>query len=113
MRVFAVWEPILPADAKPAAAVVARLADRRVSHFWDQQHVLAKRLAEDSRDPQPKPTCCNRNGILWDLAALYRPGELWRDRAPPALIFDGPVVRVHDRLAEALTGQRAKATSGR
>ncbi len=104
MRVFAVWEPILLTDTKPSAAVLGRLSDSRVTHYWDPQHVLAKRLAEESRDPQPKPECCNRDGILWDLAALYHPGELWRDRIPPAVIFDGPVVRVHDRLAEAVRG---------
>lgn len=108
MCVFAVWEPILPADARPAAGVLGRLSDSRVSHYWDQQHMIAKRLAEDARDPQPKPSCCNRRGILWDLAALYRPGEQWRDRVPAAVIFDGPVVRVHDRLLEAVRGAASR-----
>ncbi len=83
--------------------MLGRLSNNRVTHYWDQQHVLAKRIADDSRNPQPKPSCCNRNGTLWALAALYRPGEQWRERIPPALLFDGPVVQVHDRLVEEVS----------
>jgi hypothetical protein len=98
MKVFVVWEPILVTDwMRPGARVVSRLMDSRVAQFWDPQHRVAKRLAQDARDPQPEPECCTRKGILWDLAAVYPPGALWTDSIPPAVLFDGPVV---DREAQ-------------
>ena len=72
--------------------VLARLSDPRAQQFWDKRHALAQRLAADARDPQPKPDCCDRNGFLWDLAAVYPPGALWAETLPPAIFFDGPVV---------------------
>lgn len=92
--VFAVWEPILPTDwSAPSSWALARLSDARVHQFWDKQHSLAKIMA-GSRDKQSKPQCCNRNGNLWDLIAVYPPESVWNDRLPPAVVFDGPIVRM-------------------
>jgi len=54
---------------------------------------LAKLMAI-SRDEQTKPKCCTRSGILWDLIAVYPAQTSWSDRLPPAVVFDGPVVRM-------------------
>ena len=100
---FAVWEPILLTDwSRPSTAVLKRLADARVAQFWDERHVLAKRMAQDARDPQPQQQCCERDGYLWDLAAVYPAGAVWKDALPPAVVFDGPVVRRKDQLVAAL-----------
>ena len=100
---FAVWEPILAADwRKPDDRVMARLPDPRVSQFWDEQHLVARQLAGDARSPQPEAKCCRRDGVLWDLVAVYPPGVLWTDRIPTAVLFDGPVVRQQAKLAEAI-----------
>jgi hypothetical protein len=94
VRVFAVWEPILPIDwGAPTTSALYRLSDRRVAQFWDKEHLLAKVMAK-SRDPQSKPDCCSRHGILWDLIAVYPAGALWDQGLPPATVFNGPVVRV-------------------
>ncbi len=91
---FAIWEPILPTDwSAPSRFTLDRLSDSRVRQFWDKEHVLAKLMA-DPLVGQPKPKCCNRNGILWDLIAVYPAGALWSERLPPAVVFNGPVVRV-------------------
>jgi hypothetical protein len=79
---------------KPGSGTLGRLSDRRVIQFWDRQHLMAKLLARDARDPQPKQTCCQQAGILWDLGAVYQPGAIWAEAMPPAVFFDGPVVRV-------------------
>ena len=93
VKVFAVWEPILFTDwRKPGAGVLARLSDPRVEQIWDRQHLVAKQLAKDARAPQPDPQCCTRNGVLWDLVALYPPALVWMDALPTAVLFDGPVV---------------------
>ncbi|MEO8372840.1 MAG: hypothetical protein ABI806_26885, partial [Candidatus Solibacter sp.] len=57
----------------PTTGVLARLKDGRARQYWDKEHLLAKRMSADAREPQPKPDCCTSNGILWDLAALYPP----------------------------------------
>ena len=68
-----------------------RLSDRRVRHFWDPDHLVAKRMARDARPPQPNPRCCYSDGILWDLAAVYPRGSVWQNVSPVATVFDGPV----------------------
>lgn len=105
VQVFAVWEPILLTDwSRPSTAVLKRLTDARVVQFWDARHMLARRMAQDAREPQPKQNCCERDGYLWDLAAVYPAGALWQDAMPPAIFFDGPVVRRKDGITAALAG---------
>ena len=103
IHVFAVWEPMLATDwQNPAGAVLARLKDSRARQYWDPRHLLALRLAADARDPQPKQACCVRDNILWDLAAVYPPGVEWKDALPPAVFFNGPVVKRQAELETAL-----------
>jgi hypothetical protein len=99
MRVFVVWEPILASDfIPPTSGVLARIPDLRARHYWDEHHVLAKRMAKDARPPQRDPSCCDHDGILWDLAAVYPKGARWDATLPPAIVFDGPVVRVTEKI---------------
>ena len=100
---FTVWEPILVTDwKKPGSSVLARLNDPRVKQIWDSKHLIAKQLAKDARAPQPEPGCCTRNGILWDLAAVYPPGEIWTEAMPPAALFDGAVVSMEADIDAAV-----------
>ena len=103
MRVFMVWEPILPTDfGPPTTSVLGRATDRRVQQYWDPGHVVATQMATDARPPQPTQECCVRAGHLWDLAAVYPKGARWDDRMPTATAFDGPVVNVTDAIKAAL-----------
>ena len=103
IRVFAVWEPILPTDiSKPISIVLSRLSDSRVTQFWDKGHVLATRMAADARPPQPTQECCVRNNHLWDLVAFYPANVKWESQMPTAMVFDGPVVRIEDQIRKAL-----------
>ncbi|HMC59328.1 MAG TPA: hypothetical protein VKJ01_09070 [Candidatus Solibacter sp.] len=88
--------------AAPMSMVLRRLGDRRVRQFWDPRHLLAKRMVADAHSPQPKQRCCVRNGVLWDLAAVYRPGAVWREALPAAVFFDGPVVKVQTGIDAGL-----------
>jgi hypothetical protein len=102
VQVFAVWEPMLPTDwQSPTGGVLARLKDSRARQYWDPHHLLALRLAADARDPQPKQACCLRDNVLCDLAALYPPGAEWKDALPPAVFFNGPVVKRKAELESA------------
>ncbi len=103
IRVFAVWEPILKTDfSKPMAIVLNRLSDRRVVQFWDKDHVLASRMSQDARPPQPTQQCCFRNGHLWDLVAIYHSSEKWETQMPAATMFNGPVLYVEKEIRQAL-----------
>jgi len=82
--------------------VLGRLTDPRVKQFWDSNHLIAKQLAKDARPPQPEPGCCTRNGILWDLVAVYPPDAVWTQTMPPAVLFDGAVVRMEADIATYL-----------
>ena len=103
MRVFVVWEPILRSDfMAPTTAVLRRIPDARARHYWDEKHLLANLMKRDARPPQPEPACCESDGILWDLVAMYPKGARWEATLPPAVVFDGPVVRVTDQINAAL-----------
>lgn len=103
MRVFVVWEPILATDfMPPSRGTLQRISDSRVQQYWDEDHVLAKRMAKDARPPQPKPECCENDGILWDLVAVYAKGAKWEATLPPAIMFDGPVVQLSKEIDVAL-----------
>jgi len=102
MRIFVVWEPILASDfTAPTTGVLRRIPEKRARHYWDEEHVLAKMMGRDARPPQPKEECCLSDGILWDLA-MYPKGARWDASMPPAVVFDGPVVRVIDQMNAAL-----------
>lgn len=73
---------------------MARISDKRVTQFWDKDHVIAKQLSTQLRTQQP--SCCRHSGILWDLVALYPKGTNWNDSEP--LYVDGPVVKVKAEL---------------
>jgi hypothetical protein len=101
--VFAVWQPMIVTDwAPPGTGVLGRMSDGRVQQYWDPDHALAKRMAADARAPQPPQDCCVKNGILWDLAAVYPRGARWEDRLPAAMVFNGPVADVADAIESAI-----------
>ena len=94
---------MIPTDwLPPGTGVLRRLSDARVQQYWDEQHALARRMAADARAPQPVQECCVRNGILWDLAAVYPPDARWDARMPPAAVFNGPVVDIVEAIEQAL-----------
>jgi len=99
IRVFAVWEPILPTDySSPSTGALARLYDPRVSQYWDKNHLFAEQLANrlTSDAGHPQPSCCNRRGIQWDEVAVYPQDVNWDGQLPRAVYLDGPVVRALD-----------------
>jgi hypothetical protein len=104
VRLYVVWEPILPTDwTAPSTRVMSRLSDSRARQFWDKDHAVARRMAQDARPPQPAADCCDRSGILWDLAAVYPAGVRWNGALPPAVIFNGPVVDVATGIESTVT----------
>jgi len=104
IRVLVVWEPILPTDwSRPSGMVQARISDPRVIQYWDNDHLVAEALHHQLSS---EPSCCQRRGILWDLAALYGKQAKWGTSSP--VFAGGPVVDaapdVEKRLASGSMG---------
>ena len=95
---------MLPTDwSRPGGRVQSRISDLRVVQFWDKDHLVAKELQQQLRSSQ---ICCQRNGIIWDVAALYPSNVQWG--SAPAF-FGGAVLdvsgEVRNRLS-AMNGNR-------
>ena len=89
----------------PGRWALSTLSDSRVQQFWDPSHVMSQKLKSDARPPQPEPECCERQGNLWDIAAVYPAGATWADRLPPAIVFNGPIVDVASAIEAAITAR--------
>jgi len=95
IRVFAVWEPILPTDfSSPGTLVLSRLSDSRVAQYWDKDHLFAGELRRklESDVGQPRPNCCTSRGVEWDEVAVYDRDAHWDAQLPRAVFLNGPVV---------------------
>lgn len=77
--------------------VQSRISDTRVIQYWDNDHLVAKDLRQQL---SAEPSCCERGGILWDLAVLYGRHGQWGSSSPA--FADGPVVNAAPVLEERL-----------
>jgi hypothetical protein len=93
LRVFVVWEPVLPTDwSSPSSAALNRISDLRVAQFWDKGRLISHSMGEH-----------DRRTIVWDYIAVYAAGVAWEDR-PPKPVYQGkPVVQVTEHARAALT----------
>ena len=89
VRVFVVWEPILPTDwQSPTQLLLSRVSDQRAAQYWDKGHLVSSELKQHVL--QRLPDCCEQDGNLWDLVAVYPKGA--NLRTSPSFI-SGPVVK--------------------
>ena len=101
--VYSVWQPMLPTDwSKPGANVLRRLSDKRARQFWDPGHAVATVLKKATETGTLKPNCCENDGILWDLAAVYPPGARWEETLPQPVFLDGAVYKVANEIEASL-----------
>jgi hypothetical protein len=101
IRIFAVWEPMLPTDwGRPSTGVMARLSDPRVTQFWDRNHLIAG-LVEKGADGR-RPACCTLNGHWWDVIAAYPPASKWAATAPAPELLNGTIVHTAPELGAQL-----------
>lgn len=78
--------------------VQSRVSDTRVVQFWDKDHLVATELKQQF--PSSRQLCCQRNGILWDVAAVYPPRVEWGTASPA--YFGGAVLDVAGNVREHL-----------
>ena len=95
LRVFVVWEPILPTDwSRPSRFVMRRVRDSRAIQFWDKNHLVAKQLRAHLSESQA--ASCSASKILWDVVAVFPKGVKWE--STPAFL-GGPVVHATPEAA--------------
>jgi hypothetical protein len=103
VRVFVVWEPVLPTDmSAPGTMTLERLHDPRAAQFWDHDRMLSHLLGEK-----------DRRTVVWDQIAIYDPGHKW-ESAPPTPVFAGRTVvrsigEAKEKLEELLKVRGARS----
>ena len=73
VKVYSVWVPILPSDAKVTVGrATKRLDEPRVSHWWDGDNVLTQGYAP----------VLGIDDQAWDVYLLYDKDAEWGDTPP-------------------------------
>lgn len=91
LRVYVVWLPVLPLDARFDVADV--VVDRRATHFWDNEQVVSDALSD---------AFASGGGVVWDAFFVFGPDATWNDRVPEPLGSGAPVVSRMGQLASVL-----------
>ena len=92
MRVFVIWEPVLPSDLfAPSTSTLNRISDARVTQYWDKPRVVSRSMGEK-----------DDGSIVWDIVAIYQPGKLWEQAPPEPIYSGGAVVDVIDETRTAI-----------
>ena len=83
------WEPILPTDySSPGTAVLARLSDPRVEHYWDKSHLFAEKLGHkiesDVGQPQRNAALAQEFSGMKSLSTLRAHTGMNNFRVPPS-----------------------------
>lgn len=99
LRVFVVWEPVLPTDkGPPKASVVSRMKDARIEQYWDPGRLLSGRILAASHTDSVFAIFSGQLQAAWDLAAVYPPGAMWKGGVPTPVYCGNPVVESIDSL---------------
>lgn len=92
IRVFVIWEPVLPTDlGSPSTRTLARLSDLRAFQYWDKEHLVSRLLGE--RDS---------SSVVWDYVAVYAPGKLWDQALPEPAYSNVPLIHGIDGTRAAV-----------
>jgi hypothetical protein len=95
LRIFVIWEPVIPTDfAPPSTAVLARIPDLRVAQYYDRSRLLSNLLVKKARETPgylPGEQGIEEGTILWDCVLVFPPGDRWEE-SPPRPDFAGATV---------------------
>lgn len=73
VKVYSVWVPILPSDAKlTVGRATKNLAEPRVTHYWDGDNVLTEGFSP----------VLGIEGDTWDVYLLYDKDAEWTEFPP-------------------------------
>lgn len=92
LRVFVIWEPVLPSDlSAPSTITLRRIHDPRVKEYWDSNRVLSHAMGEHDRP-----------SVVWDYIAVYKPQQLWMDAPRSPNSRSAPWCNFIERARKAL-----------
>jgi hypothetical protein len=84
LRVYFVWQPVLPADKEDAALAHARAEkDPRARHVWDGANALGPAYGQPLPPPWKEP-------FAWDMVLLFPKGARWDDELPRPSVYMYP-----------------------
>ena len=86
---------MLATDSR-AEVEMGLLGDPRARHFWDEQRVVGRWLAEAGVGEPPS------SGVVWDAYFLFGPDAVWDERPAPLAGRGAPVVSSTDALERDL-----------
>lgn len=70
---YVVWVPSLPADSEDRVpGVISRIADKRVSHYWDEKGTLKQEYKTIMKMTEP----------AWDVYYVYDENAEWKTEPP-------------------------------
>jgi hypothetical protein len=99
IRVFVIWEPVLPTDwSRPDASITSNVADNRALHYWDYTHRLSGMYGDavNAAKLAASSTISFRmKDVIWDAALVYPPGARW---GAQARLMVAPVFKYADSL---------------
>jgi hypothetical protein len=103
VRVYAIWLPIFPDDARETVPAGA-FTDRRVVQWWDQEKLVGRWYAQRMRDMERRLAqgSIDVGGtVLWDAYVVYGPDARWNG-APTGLHRWGrPILATRASLNDA------------
>ena len=92
IRVFVIWERVRFFDfGAPSTFTLRRIADVRVSQYWDKERLVSHLLGENDSSP-----------VVWDYVAVYPKGTLWDQIPPKPIYFHVPVISGTEGLNDAI-----------
>lgn len=94
ITVYAVWFNMIPGDRKERWDPKL-LADKRISHYWDEDRVLGKWIAENVED------CEHLGPIDWDSYYLFDGDGQWKDTFTGIEACGTPIASATKPLKEA------------
>ena len=93
IRVYVVWEPMLPTD-RFRMTRSGLIDDERATHYKDDTQISGKWFGETYGEPG--------GSVAWDVAYVFGPDATWEEQPSPMLAWGGAVVHMKEELMEAL-----------
>lgn len=98
VAVYAVWMPMLGGEER-SDWDGGPLVEKRVRHFWDEEKVLGRWLADHETGDVGR-----EGGVVWDAYFLFGPDARWDDEALEPLGAGATIIGETDALGrEAAT----------
>ena len=95
LRVYVIWEPMLPSDSLRRTRDDL-ITDKRSVHFKDSEQVSGRWFTANMKD------CTSLGDAAWDAYYLYGKEAKWDERPSPTLACGTPIVQAWDELEKAI-----------